>query len=190
VSAAGIRAPVGEFKVEIGEKDRADARMSFSLNRGIGRSKQAAQSDKGKRAPVTTDFDEWDANKGRLDYPGVDTPSDEPQFMQQDRRFNSPDDTTLDEKEGSLFVLDNNVAASKDTTPSLKGVFAGSRSPGADVSRSAAEVAKEDIGANIDEPSKGAAVADVTFLERDKDGFGEELIPFEAGESDKHSFDF
>jgi len=96
VSAAGIRSPVGDFKVELGDKDKADASFGSSLSRGIGRSQEAAQADKGKRAPVTTDFDEWDDNKGTLDFPGVDTPSEDPEFMEMDRRFNSGDDLISD----------------------------------------------------------------------------------------------
>lgn len=96
VSAAGIKSPVGDFKVGLGDQDKADARFSSSLNRGIGRSQEAAQADKGKRAPITTDIDEWKANKGELDFPGVDTPSEQPSVMEQDRRFISPDDLVSD----------------------------------------------------------------------------------------------
>lgn len=86
VSAAGIRVPVGEFKPEIGDNDNAKARFETSLNRGIGRSQNAAIADKSKRAPVTTDFDRWKENKGELDFPGVDTPSDDPQVLPKDLR--------------------------------------------------------------------------------------------------------
>jgi len=96
VSAAGIRMPVGDFKVGVTGQGNVEARFDSSLNRGVGRSQEAAQADKGKRAPITTDADEWKANKGRLDYPGVDTPSDSPEVMEQDRRFISPDDLIPD----------------------------------------------------------------------------------------------
>jgi hypothetical protein len=86
VSAAGIRVPVGEFKPEISDKDTAEARFQSSLNRGIGRSQNAAVADKGKRAPVTTDVERWKDNKGELDFPGVDTPTDDPQVLPKDLR--------------------------------------------------------------------------------------------------------
>jgi hypothetical protein len=84
VSAAGIRVPTGEFKTEISDKDKAEAKVSTSLNRGIGRSQEAAAADKGKRAPVTTDYERWKKNKGELDFPGADTPTDDPQVLPKD----------------------------------------------------------------------------------------------------------
>jgi len=86
VSAAGIRVPVGEFNPEISDNENAKARFETSLNRGIGRSQNAAIADKSKRAPVTTDLERWKENKGELDFPGVDTPSDDPQVLPKDLR--------------------------------------------------------------------------------------------------------
>jgi len=105
VSAAGIRVPKGDFKVGIGDFDNAEARFDSSANRGIGRSQEAAAADKGKRAPVTTDFDEWKANKGTLDFPGVDTPTSEPDFMREDATFVERDDLTSEGQDewDSLF---------------------------------------------------------------------------------------
>ena len=84
VSAAGIRVPTGEFRTEISDKDKAEAKVDTSLNRGIGRSQNAAIADKAKRAPVTTDYERWKENKGSLDYPGADTPTDDPQVLPKD----------------------------------------------------------------------------------------------------------
>lgn len=86
VSAAGIKVPTGEFRTEISDKDKAEARFSSSLNRGIGRSQNAAIADKSKRAPVTTDVERWKDNKGELDFPGVDTPTDSPDVRPKDLR--------------------------------------------------------------------------------------------------------
>jgi len=86
VSAAGIRVPTGEFKTEISDLDNASARFQSSLNRGTHRPQEAAAADKGKRAPVTTDLERWKDNKGKLDYPGVDTPTDDPQVLPKDLR--------------------------------------------------------------------------------------------------------
>ena len=86
VSAAGIKMPQGEFVTEVSDQDKADAKFSTSLNRGIGRSQEAAAADKGKRAPVTTDYERWKDNKGELDFPGVDTPTAEPTVKPKDLR--------------------------------------------------------------------------------------------------------
>lgn len=86
VSAAGIKMPQGEFVTEVSDQDKAEAKVSTSLNRGIGRSQEAAAADKGKRAPVTTDYERWKKNKGELDFPGADTPTDDPQVLPKDLR--------------------------------------------------------------------------------------------------------
>lgn len=99
VSAGGIRVPKGDFKVEIGDQDTAEASMSTALNRGIGRSKQAAQADMGKRAPVTTDLDRWKRNPGELDFPGADTPTETPDFKAKDKPFVDRDDLTEEGQE-------------------------------------------------------------------------------------------
>jgi hypothetical protein len=99
VSAAGIKTPHGEFKTEVSDFDTAEARFESSMDRGIGRSQEAAAADKGKRAPITTDVEEWKNNKGTLDFPGVDTPSSEPEFERQDARFVERDDLTAEGQE-------------------------------------------------------------------------------------------
>lgn len=86
VSAAGIKVPTGEFRTEISDKDKAEAKVDASLNRGIGRSQNAAIADKSKRAPVTTDYERWKDNKGELDFPGADTPTDSPEVLPKDLR--------------------------------------------------------------------------------------------------------
>jgi len=94
VSAAGIKMPHGEFVTEVTDHDKAETKFSTSRNRGIGRSQNAAIADKGKRAPVTTDFERWKNNKGELDFPGVDTPTDDPQVLPKDLRQEQRPDTT------------------------------------------------------------------------------------------------
>lgn len=96
VSAAGVKIPKGDFKVEISDHDTAEARMSSSLNRGIGRTREAAQADKGKRAPITTDLERWKANKDELDFPGVDTPTDNPDLKAKDMQYVDEDDLTAE----------------------------------------------------------------------------------------------
>jgi hypothetical protein len=94
VSAAGIKLPQGEFVTEVSDQDKAEAKFSTSRNRGIGRSQNAAIADKGKRAPVTTDFERWKNNKGELDFPGVDTPTESPDVRPKDLRQEQRPDTT------------------------------------------------------------------------------------------------
>ena len=85
---------VGEFTPTRGAQDKAEGRFSSSLNRGRGRSQNAAIADKSKRAPVTTDFDRWKNNKGELDFPGVDTPTESPDVRPKDLRQEQRPDTT------------------------------------------------------------------------------------------------
>ncbi|MCQ4334595.1 helix-hairpin-helix domain-containing protein [Natronomonas sp. F2-12] len=81
VSAAGIRSPVGDFRVGLGDKDRVDARHTTRT-----RGDNAVRTDNRRRAPITTDEDKWKENPGRFDYPGVDTPTDDPQLKRMDIR--------------------------------------------------------------------------------------------------------
>jgi len=94
VSAAGIKLPQGEFVTEVSDQDKAEAKFSTSRNRGIGRSQNAAIADKNKRAPVTTDFERWKSNKGELDFPGVDTPTDSPDVRPKDLKQEQRPNTT------------------------------------------------------------------------------------------------
>jgi len=60
------------------------------------RSQEAVASDKGKRAPITTDLDRWMSNKDDLDFPGVDTPTKDPKVLEKDRPFISEEDLVDD----------------------------------------------------------------------------------------------
>jgi len=172
---------VGEF--EVSQSAQEEAREDYAE-----RSPEAKQVDSRRRAPVTTNPDLYEKRPGELDFPGIDTPTESPQVKQKDRKTVDADDTTLEQNTGSLFIRDNSHTGGY--TPSLKGVLAGSRSPGTDTTKPAAQLAAEEMGANIQEDSGGEAVADITLLQREKEGFGEELIPFGAEESDKRTFDF
>jgi hypothetical protein len=79
VSAAGIRSPVGDFKVGLGDKDSVDARHTTRT-----RGDNAIRTDNRRRAPITTDKETWKENPGRYDYPGVDTPTDQPRLRRMD----------------------------------------------------------------------------------------------------------
>jgi hypothetical protein len=189
VSAAGIKTTQGEFRVEFTALDKANARFDTSLNRGIGRSQEAARADKSKRAPITTDYDQWKENKGEVDFPGVDTPTDNPKVQRKDREFINEDDTTLETRTGSLFLRENNISGG--TTPSFKGLRSGGSGLSRATTETATAVAADDVGFDPDEPAGGDAVADVTFFQREQEGeVFDELVPFMGEESDRSSFEF
>lgn len=79
VSAAGITMPVGDFRPEVGDMDKARAR-----NDAMSRSEEAVRQDERKRAPITTDIDKWKAAPGVYDFPGVDTPTQDPKTLPKD----------------------------------------------------------------------------------------------------------
>jgi hypothetical protein len=99
-SAAGLPAFTGEFRPEITDFDKADATFGTSLNRGElssrHRTQEAAAADKGKRAPITTDLEEWKENKDEFDFAGVDTPTEDPEIMEKDIPFVSEEDIIED----------------------------------------------------------------------------------------------
>lgn len=82
VSAAGIRFGVGDFRVPSAGPDKAKARHER-------RSEDAQRVDERRRAPITTDPDQWKENPGKFDYPGVDTPSENPGLQFKDLPYQS-----------------------------------------------------------------------------------------------------
>jgi len=171
----------GEFEVSSSEYEEAQEEFAQQ-------SPEAKRVDKRRRAPITTNEDVYAQAPGRYDFPGVDTPTDDPKVKRKDRNTVDADETTLDSNEGSLFVRESNIGSG--VTQSLEGLFSGGRGADTQTRNAAAEVAATDLGVDVDTPSGSEAVADVMFLERDKDGFGEELIPFAAEESDRNRFEF
>lgn len=156
VSAAGIRVPVGDFNPEISDNENAKARFETSLNRGIGRSQNAAIADKSKRAPVTTDLDRWKENKGELDFPGVDTPSDDPQVLPKDLRqeqrpatTDPPEPTTTQSRPGSMPMVKDESAA---------GFGEGYGTVGQELRLTAASRAPEPV--DVGEEAAGSMIAD------------------------------
>jgi len=85
VSAAGMIVPVGDFKVKASDPDKARAK-----NDARSRSREAVRQDDRKRAPVTTDFGKWKNNKSKYDFPGVDTPTQNPDLLPKDLKAGSP----------------------------------------------------------------------------------------------------
>jgi len=153
VSAAGIKLSHGEFKTEVSAHDAVEAKFETSLNRGIGRSQEAARADKAKRAPITTDKERWKDNKGELDFPGVDTPTADPQVLPKDLRqeqrpnTTAPDEATVSDDRAARqsvdasapgndgFLLEDQVEAGVDDDELNRGVLFGAQAEqGADVS--------------------------------------------------------
>jgi hypothetical protein len=71
---------IGEFNV--GD----DNNISLARRAHLARPEQAQASDAGKRAPVTTNASRYASQPGELDYPGVDTPSTDPNVLPKDLR--------------------------------------------------------------------------------------------------------
>jgi len=155
VSAAGIKLPQGEFVTEVSDQDKAEAKFSTSRNRGIGRSQNAAIADKNKRAPVTTDFERWKSNKGELDFPGVDTPTESPDVrpkdLKQEQRPNTTDperdrqaveraEATVAETDTGLLLESEAEASATDSD--VIGAFVSGRAESRDVSVSRGEAVR------------------------------------------------
>jgi len=79
---------IGEFTVG-GDSDIGLARRAH-----LSRSKEAQASDAAKRAPVTTNASRYASQPGELDYPGVDTPSTDPNVLPKDLRQRQRPETT------------------------------------------------------------------------------------------------
>jgi len=74
VTAAGeFEIPATEFQ---NATDAHEARPQINQRR-----------DEGRRARVTTDFNKWRTDKDSFDFPGVDTPSGNPDAQKKDRPF-------------------------------------------------------------------------------------------------------
>jgi len=84
-SAAGISQPQGDFLVDFAELDKARAK-----NDARSRSEAAVRADDRQRAPVTTDYEMWKDNKAKFDFPGVDTPKEEPNLLPKDVKAGDP----------------------------------------------------------------------------------------------------
>jgi hypothetical protein len=89
ISTAGMTRPQGDFQVPVNEIDKARAK-----NDTMTRSEEAIKQDDRKRAPVTTDLNKWANNKAKFDYPGVDTPTQEPNLLPKDVKQDDKPETT------------------------------------------------------------------------------------------------
>lgn len=78
---------IGDFVVDK-ESDLNTARAAHR-----GRSEKAIRMDKRRRAAITTDHQTYAQNPGRFDYPGVDTPSREPDVLPKDYKYGGKPET-------------------------------------------------------------------------------------------------
>jgi len=88
-SVGNMGQPVGDFTVGIADLDKARAR-----NDARSRSPEAVRQDERRRAPITTDLERWKNNKSGLDFPGVDTPTQEPDLLPKDLKQSQQPNTT------------------------------------------------------------------------------------------------
>jgi hypothetical protein len=147
VSAAGITYPVGEFRVEAGDQDKARAR-----NDTFSRSKEAIRQDDQKRAPITTDVERWKNNKSGLDFPGVDTPTQDPKVLPKDLkqkqqpRTTEPDAQSQAKQSGGFDAFPEAAAGG-----SMEDAFM-------------AEMAGRDVPASPDEVTRGVGAVSPNAL--------------------------
>ena len=100
---------IGEFNV--GD----DQDIGLARRAHLTRSEQARSADRGKRARVTTDASRYAKQPGELDYPGVDTPSAEPQVLPKDLRQEQRPNTTDPERDRQAVERAEETVAETDT---------------------------------------------------------------------------
>lgn len=101
---ADDRMPIGDFNVF--DDDFQEAQQIHQQ-----RSSRERRQDNSKRARVTEDFGLWQSDPDSFDFPGVDTPSDNPRIAPKDKPF------LMDDEE------DDNA------TTGLQGIIADSKGP-------------------------------------------------------------
>jgi hypothetical protein len=116
VSAAGIRSRQGDFWVEFSDMDKARAR-----NDPRSRSEEAVRTDERKRAPITTDLEQWKQAPGEWDYPGVDTPTQDPKVLPKDFKAGGRFDTAEFDDSGSADFDDANKPEFPKKEPGASG---------------------------------------------------------------------
>jgi len=77
----------GDFRVESEEYEEAQEEYQQQ-------SPEARQVDSRRRAPITTNEDRYAQNPGKLDFPGVDTPSSDPNALPKDYKRGGDFETT------------------------------------------------------------------------------------------------
>lgn len=78
---------VGDFLVLTGHKEAAEETHAE-------RSEEAKRVETSRRAPITTSYQAWKSNPDHYDFPGVDTPSEEPNVLPKDLTHEEPAKTS------------------------------------------------------------------------------------------------
>lgn len=168
---------VGDFRVDLRDQDSAEAKHDF-------RSQTARRTDRNERAPITTDLDKWKENKAKYDYPGVDTPTEEPGVLPKDFERGGPFETSEQASEtggggpGDVptdpvprteEVLQREQLASTDVTLGANEAFEGEQvnEAGFGQSRPSATRLTEDEFQNL----ASGPEADMNFIESEENRF-------------------
>jgi len=131
----------GDFIVRRNEIE--DARGTHNA-----RSKEAQNADEGKRAPITTNDERYATAPGRWDYPGVDTPTQEPKALPKDYKRGGEFSTTeVDEETEVATGSPSGFAAHPEAAAggSMKDAFM-------------AEMAGRDVPASPEEVTRGVGL--------------------------------
>lgn len=82
--------------MDIGDFTVSDFGLEFARDKQESRSKESRSQDRNKRAPITTDAGAWADNPDELDYPGIDTPSENPDVLPKDLMHPAKTDVAAD----------------------------------------------------------------------------------------------
>jgi NAD-dependent DNA ligase len=74
---------VGDFRVDLENQDK----VRSTHNARSQRSDKARRVDERNRAPITTDVEKWRESPDEFDFPGVDTPTSDPDLKEKDLPF-------------------------------------------------------------------------------------------------------
>lgn len=69
---------------DIGEFDVAESDFEQAQQVNQSRSTRSRNQDAAKRARVTNDFEQWQNNPDHFDFPGIDTPTTDPEKQERD----------------------------------------------------------------------------------------------------------
>lgn len=91
--------PVGDFLITEAAEERAEERFSE-------KSQRSQRQDRGRRAPVTTDYSKWESDTDHWDFPGVDTPTESPSVLPKDLQTASKPRTVDADSPDGRSVID------------------------------------------------------------------------------------
>jgi len=98
VSEIGGMLPVGMSMRTIGDFEVEDDEYEEAQEEFAQQSPEARRVDNRRRAPITTNEDVYAQAPGRYDYPGVDTPTQDPKALPKDYKAGDPRTTEVNEE--------------------------------------------------------------------------------------------